>query len=107
MIWRRKGQLRRAASAERRSSTLADRCEGARTPALATAVAARVALTPRELEIARLAASGLANREIAARLSLSHRTVENKLHATYQKLGVQRRTELDHALASCFRRVVR
>lgn len=53
---------------------------------------------PRELEIARLAAAGLANKEIAARLCLSHRTVENKLHAAYEKLGVQGRAELARTL---------
>jgi DNA-binding CsgD family transcriptional regulator len=98
VIWRRNGLLRRAGGAQRRSSVLAARCEGARTPALVTAVPARAALTPRELEIARLAAAGLANREIAARLCLSHRTVENKLHAAYEKLGVQGRTELARTL---------
>jgi DNA-binding NarL/FixJ family response regulator len=77
---------------------LAARCEGARTPGLVTAVPARAALTPRELEIARLAAAGLANKEIAARLCLSHRTVENKLHSAYEKLGVQGRAELARTL---------
>ncbi|MGH3600349.1 MAG: helix-turn-helix domain-containing protein [Pseudonocardiaceae bacterium] len=85
-------------AAQPRSSVLAARCEGARTPTLATAVPARAALTPPELEIARLAAAGLANREIAARLCLSHRTVENKLHAAYEKLGVPGRAELARAL---------
>ena len=98
MVWRRKGHLRRAAGAERRASALAARCEGAHTPALVTAVPARAALTARELEIARLAAAGLANKEIAARLCLSHRTVENKLHAAYQKLGVEGRAELARTL---------
>lgn len=77
--WRRRGEPRRATASERRSRALAARSEGARTPSLATAAPARAALTTRELEIARLAATGLANREIAARLYLSHRTVENKL----------------------------
>jgi DNA-binding CsgD family transcriptional regulator len=98
VVWRRKGHLRRAAGAERRASALAARCEGAHTPALVTAVPARAALTARELEIARLAAAGLANKEIAARLCLSHRTVENKLHAAYQKLGVEGRAELARTL---------
>jgi DNA-binding NarL/FixJ family response regulator len=74
------------------------RCEGARTPALTAIAAARAALTPRELEIARLAASGLANKEIAAHLFLSHRTVENKLHACYVKLGASGRDDLPRAL---------
>ncbi|MGH3998692.1 MAG: response regulator transcription factor, partial [Pseudonocardiaceae bacterium] len=98
VAWRRKGQLRQAAGAQRRASTLAARCESARTPALSTAVLARSALTPRQLEIARLAAAGLANKEIAARLCLSHRTVENNLYAAYEKLGVSGRDGLARTL---------
>ena len=56
-------------------------------------------LTPRELEIARLAAGGLSNKAIAARLFLSRRTVENNLHACYQKLGAAGRGDLARALA--------
>lgn len=96
--WRRHGVPRRATWAERRSSALAGRCEGARSPSLATAADARAALTPRELEIARLAATGLTNKEIAARLHLSHRTVENRLYTTYQKLGIDGRGALGPAL---------
>jgi DNA-binding NarL/FixJ family response regulator len=98
VAWRREGQLRQAAGAQRRASALAARCEGARTPALTTAVLARIALTPRQLEIARLAVAGLANKEIAARLCLSHRTVENNLHAAYEKLGVAGRDGLARSL---------
>jgi DNA-binding CsgD family transcriptional regulator len=98
VAWRREGRLRQAAGAQRRASALAARCEGARTPALTTAVLARIALTPRQLEIARLAAAGLANKEIAARLCLSHRTVENNLHAAYEKLGVAGRDGLARSL---------
>jgi DNA-binding CsgD family transcriptional regulator len=98
VAWRRKGHLRQAAAAQQRASALAACCEGARTPALTTTVLARTALTPRQLEIARLAAAGLANKEIAARLRLSHRTVENNLHAAYEKLGVVGRDELAHTL---------
>jgi DNA-binding CsgD family transcriptional regulator len=98
VAWRRKGQVRQAARAQQRASALAACCEGARTPALSTAVFARTALTPRQLEIARLAAAGFANREIAARLCLSHRTVENNLHAAYEKLGVTGRDGLAHGL---------
>jgi DNA-binding NarL/FixJ family response regulator len=96
--WRRRGVPRRTTASERRSIALAARCEGARTPALATATPARAALAARELEISRLAAAGLANREIAERLCLSHRTVENKLYAVYEKLGVAGRSELAAAL---------
>lgn len=98
VAWRRQGHLRQAAAAQQRAGALAARCEGARTPALTTAVLARTALTARQLEIARLAAAGLANKEIAARLCLSHRTVENNLHAAYEKLGVAGRDGLARTL---------
>lgn len=51
-------------------------------------------LTPRELEIAHLIATGKTNRAIAAFLGLSPRTVENHLYSMYSKLGVRSRTEL-------------
>ena len=92
------GEPRRAVWGERRASGLAGRCEGARTPSLAIAAPVRAALTHRELETARLAAEGLANKEIADRLYLSHRTVENQLHAVYEKLGVEGRAALAQAL---------
>ncbi len=52
------------------------------------------ALSRREEEIARLAASGLSNREIAERLFVSVRTVEGHLHRLYAKLGINHRSEL-------------
>ncbi|MCA1841611.1 MAG: LuxR C-terminal-related transcriptional regulator [Actinobacteria bacterium] len=96
--WKRAGNTRRANAAERLSHRLAGECEGARTPALATDTSARAALSARELEIARLAAAGQSNREIAAQLYLSYRTVENKLYTAYTKLGIARREELAEAL---------
>lgn len=51
-------------------------------------------LTPQESQIVRLAAQGLSNREIAARLFLSHRTIGHHLYKAYPKLGVLSRGEL-------------
>ncbi len=55
-------------------------------------------LSAQELQIARLAAAGLTNREIGQRLYLSHRTVASHLYRAYPKLGVTSRTQLIHAL---------
>jgi DNA-binding CsgD family transcriptional regulator len=51
-------------------------------------------LTPQESQIVRLAAEGLSNKDIAARLFLSPRTVGYHLYKAYPKLGVLSRTEL-------------
>jgi DNA-binding CsgD family transcriptional regulator len=51
-------------------------------------------LTPQELQVVRLAAAGYSNREIAARLYLSPRTVGHHLYRAYPKIGVTRRMEL-------------
>jgi DNA-binding CsgD family transcriptional regulator len=51
-------------------------------------------LTPQELQIVRLAAQGLPNRDIAAQLFLSPRTVGHHLYRAYPKLGVNSRREL-------------
>jgi DNA-binding CsgD family transcriptional regulator len=52
-------------------------------------------LTPQELQVARLAAQGLSNRDIAAQLFLSPRTVGYHLYKTYPKLGITARSQLD------------
>jgi len=47
----------------------------------------------RELEVLKLAAKGMSNKEIAAELSLSVRTVQSHLGNIFAKLGVSSRTE--------------
>jgi DNA-binding CsgD family transcriptional regulator/tetratricopeptide (TPR) repeat protein len=51
-------------------------------------------LAPQELQIARLAAEGLSNREIGQQLYLSHRTISNHLYRIFPKLGITSRVEL-------------
>ncbi len=58
------------------------------------------ALTPAEERIAALVAEGKTNREVAAALFLSERTVEGHLSHVFGKLGVRSRTELARKLAS-------
>ncbi|OBJ33486.1 response regulator transcription factor [Mycolicibacter heraklionensis] len=52
------------------------------------------ALTERETEVLRHVAKGLSAKQIAERLGLSHRTVENHVQATFRKLQVANRVEL-------------
>ncbi|GAC53625.1 response regulator [Gordonia amicalis] len=58
------------------------------------ASAATPSLTDRETEVLRLVAKGLSAKQIARRLSLSHRTVENHVQATLRKLQLGNRVEL-------------
>jgi DNA-binding NarL/FixJ family response regulator len=87
------GRRGSALAATTRAHRLAQACEGARTPALA-AIAAPLPLTDREREIVTLAAGGLSNRQIAQRLVVSVRTVENHLYRASTKLGTSDRAEL-------------
>ncbi|MBI4676882.1 MAG: response regulator transcription factor [Elusimicrobia bacterium] len=52
-----------------------------------------VALTKTEIRVLVLLGSGLANKEIAAKMDCSVKTIKNHLNAVFQKLGVSNRTE--------------
>ena len=65
------------------------------TAAPGRTTAAPAALTERETEILRLVAKGLSSRQIAERLVLSHRTVQNHVQNMLRKLQLHNRVELD------------
>jgi DNA-binding CsgD family transcriptional regulator len=104
---RRASDLEEARDALRDGGELAQRCgaTGLADTALDELVAAggrprRVAaseadaLTPSELRVARMAADGLSNKEIAQALFVTVNTVQTHLQHTYRKLGISSRSQL-------------
>lgn len=76
--------------AERARGELRAAGEAVRTAAVDPAIV----LSPQELQIARMAAEGLSNRDIGSTLYLSHRTIGSHLYRIFPKLGVASRGEL-------------
>jgi DNA-binding CsgD family transcriptional regulator len=110
---RRSGSRSEAREPLREALDLAERCgaralaERARDELSATGARPRRtprhgidALTASELRIARLAADGRSNREIAQALFVTIRTVEMHLTHAYQKLEIASRKQLAHALGT-------
>jgi DNA-binding CsgD family transcriptional regulator len=92
MAYRRQGLRGSGFGCSARAGALAQRC-GARTPALSQA-SERLPLTDREREIVMLIGAGLSNREVAARLTISVRTVENHIYNAMAKTGTGGRKDL-------------
>jgi DNA-binding NarL/FixJ family response regulator len=59
----------------------------------------QVKLSPRERDVAQLLARGLSNKEIAGRLYVSERTIDNHVHHILDKLGFVSRVQVATWLA--------
>jgi DNA-binding CsgD family transcriptional regulator len=83
----------------RYTTMLAKIAQATVAPLESVAIAAPLpALTARQREIATLAANGISNREIATRLGISHRTVENHLNAIFTRYEIRSRWQLAERL---------
>ncbi|MDF3039160.1 MAG: transcriptional regulator, LuxR family, partial [Thermomicrobiales bacterium] len=96
-----------------RAEVAASRLDGRAVDAVLRAAGHRVrrrqewpaGLTTREVEVLRLAACGLSNREIAERLSISRKTASNHVEHVYAKIGASNRARaalfaMQHGLMS-------
>jgi DNA-binding CsgD family transcriptional regulator len=90
---RKAGLTASAGASADHATALRSACEGARTPILAHGPIVD-GLTPREREVALMAAQGMSSRRIADKLGVSVRTVDNQLGRVYTKLAVAGRREL-------------
>jgi DNA-binding NarL/FixJ family response regulator len=79
--------------APRIASTLFSRLATLAAARRASERARNVRLTPRELEILRLVAEGLTNKEIAARLHVEQQTIKNHVHNILERLSLRRRQQ--------------
>ena len=93
LVYRRSDLRGSSLGCAARGEDLARRCGRAITPALRQA-SERLPLTDREREVVMLIGEGLSNREIAARLTLSSRTVETHVYRAMTKTGTTTRDQL-------------
>ncbi|WP_369199124.1 LuxR C-terminal-related transcriptional regulator [Streptomyces djakartensis] len=98
-IWHRRGETRQATSERRFAYSISTELAHLETPLLYGLKRPPKNLSSRETEIAECAAIGLTSKEIATRLFLSTRTVENHLQRIYSKVGVTSRKELARVLS--------
>jgi DNA-binding CsgD family transcriptional regulator len=91
--------MAREAGALLSASRAEDELRAAGGRAIERALTGAESLTASELRVARLAAAGASNREIAQRLFLTVKTVEMHLGSTYRKLDIRSRKELPEGLA--------
>jgi DNA-binding CsgD family transcriptional regulator len=95
----REGDKARSRELASRAAGIARAVGGLDTPLL-RAVVLKSPLTRRQHDVARLAASGLSNREIAEQLGVGIRTIESHLETAYRRVGVASRAELAAVLAA-------
>jgi DNA-binding NarL/FixJ family response regulator len=82
-------------SSLKQAGRLPKRSTGSHSPDVTPVqVPGNVELTPTELKVVQLVAQGLANREIAAKLNVSQRTIESHVSNMLHKTGLHNRTEL-------------
>ncbi len=93
LVYRSQDLRGSALSCSARADSLAEKCGGASTPALRQA-SEPLPLTDREAEIVMMIGEGMSNREIAARLTVSVRTVESHIYRAMAKTGTTSREEL-------------
>ena len=91
-------QHRRGLYAAALARELADECGGLRTPALRTPTGLK--LSGRQRDVIELVVAGLSNRQIAAKLVMSVRTVEGHIYRACQRVGAQSREELASIIRS-------
>jgi DNA-binding CsgD family transcriptional regulator len=105
---RRRNERRLARASLQEAARLFDEVAAAQWAARARAELDRLGIRPgagdrltaREAQVAALAASGLTNREVAAKLCVSAKTVEANLARVYRKLGIRTRAELGRWMAA-------
>ncbi|QKV91543.1 hypothetical protein HUT19_07095 [Streptomyces sp. NA02950] len=95
----RAGRGRAATAATAQARTLLKRCDDVVTPPL-DFLGESTPLSARERTVARLAAQGLTDKEIAGQLVISPRTVSNTLYRIYQKTGATDRRHLRQLLSA-------
>lgn len=88
-----RGEEHKSRSVQQQLNQIVAQLEGLQSPQF-TEVRSTSKLTQREQDIARLAANGYTNREIALEQGVSVRTVEGHLYRIFAKLGITRREEL-------------
>ncbi|MBV9415643.1 MAG: helix-turn-helix domain-containing protein [Solirubrobacterales bacterium] len=93
-------ELAQACGSARLEDFVRDELSALGTRAPRSAASGHDALTPSEARVARMAAEGMTNKEIAQALFVTYKTVDTHLYRAYNKLGISSRRGLREALGS-------